>query len=239
MINQNLYKILGIKNTASLEQIKKAYRKKVKKHHPDIGGNPELFRQIQEAYDVLSDPEKRQAYDVTGTVDNEPNYDLQSAVALVVDKIKLKIDGLDNKDLLTKGGMLLEILTSIKEEIEEKERNIEYEKERIGSLKILRKRLKTKKRKQINTAHEAIDQLIEYCKNGIEGCKSRIKILSMALKIAGHLKMEVDMPSQGIIASSGKLEMNIDPNGIITSSGKMPVDTGLHELINYTGDTFL
>lgn len=223
MNTTDLYKILGIKNTASLEQIKKAYRKKVKKHHPDIGGDPDLFKQIQEAYDILSNPEKRKTYDVTGTVDNEPNYDLQTAVAVVVDKIKFKIDGLENKDLLTKGGMLLEILTSIKDEIEEKGRNIEYEKERIESLKTLRKRLKTKRRKQINTAHEAIDQLIDYCKNGIESCKSRIKILLMALKIAGYLKMEVD----------------IDSNGIINSSKKIEVDRDSHELINYDGDIFL
>jgi DnaJ-class molecular chaperone len=198
----SLYKILGIKNTASLEQIKKAHRKKVKKHHPDIGGDPGLFRQIQEAYDILSDPEKRKAYDITGTVTNEPNYDLQDAVALVVDKIKIKIDGLQNKDLLTKGGMLLEILISIKDEIKEKEQNIKYEKERIELLKTLRKRLKTKKRKQINAAHEAVDQLIDYCKNGIEGCKLRIKILSKALKIAECLKMEVGIDSNGIINSS-------------------------------------
>ena len=198
----SLYKILGIKNTASLEQIKKAHRKKVKKHHPDIGGDPELFRQIQEAYDILSDPEKRKAYDITGTVTNELNYDLQDAVALVVDKIKVKIDGVHNKDLLTKGGMLLEILISIKDEIKEKEQNIKYEKERIELLKTLRKRLKTKKRKQINAAHEAVDQLIDYCKNGIEGCKLRIKILSKALKIAECLKMEVSIESNGVINSS-------------------------------------
>src|ERR1700693_1705708 len=114
-MNPNLYKILGIKNTATLEQIKKAHRKKVKKHHPDIGGDPEIFRQIQEAYDILSDPEKRRAYDTTATTNTEPNYELQEAVALVVDKIKWKIDGLDNKALLIKGGTLFEILASIKD----------------------------------------------------------------------------------------------------------------------------
>lgn len=209
MSNPTLYKILGVKSTASLEQIKRAYRKKVKKHHPDIGGDPELFIRIQKAYDILSDLEKRKAYDITGVVSNETNYDLQEAISLVVDKIKFKIDGIENKDLLTKGGTLLGILISIKDEIKEKERTIVYEKERIDLLKTLRKRLKTKKRKQINTGHEAVDQLIDYCKNGIEGCKSRIKILSKALKIADYLKMEVDINQHGIINSS--LEIDVVP----------------------------
>lgn len=224
-MNPNLYKILGIKNTATLEQIKKAHRKKVKKHHPDIGGDPEIFRQIQEAYDILSDPEKRRAYDTTGTTNTEPNYELQEAVALVVDKIKWKIDGLDNKALLIKGGTLFEILASIKDEIKEKERVIEYEKERIELLKILRKRMKTRKRKQINTAREAIDQLLEYCKNGIEGCKLRIKILSKALKIAGYLIMDVEVDSCGIIVSSEKLGLEINSHGVIVSNGKSGSET--------------
>jgi hypothetical protein len=210
-----LYKLLGIKNTASPEQIKKAYRKKAKKHHPDKGGDAEIFNKIQEAYDILSDPERRKAYDTTGTINNEPNYDLQEAVALVVDKIKWKIDALDNTILLTKGGMLLEVVTSIKEEIEEKGRNIEYEKERIRLLKILGKRMRTKKRKQINTAREAIEQLIDYCKNGIESCKSRINILTKALKIAGYLKLELDVDSNGIINPSTKIDVAMDSNGII------------------------
>jgi organic radical activating enzyme len=210
-----LYKTLGIKDTASPEQIKKAYRKKVKKHHPDVGGDPELFNKIQEAYDILSDPEKRKAYDTTGTITNEPNYDLQEAVSLVVDKIKMKIDSLENDILLTKGGMLLDILVSIKEEIKEKERNIEYEKERIRLLKILNKRMKTKRRNQINAAREAMDQLIDHCKNGIESCKLRIKILSKALKIAGYLTLELDIDPNGIINPSIQIEDNINSREII------------------------
>lgn len=57
------YKELGISNTASLEEIKKAYRKLASKHHPDKGGDTSKFQTIQEAYAVLSDPQKRHAYD--------------------------------------------------------------------------------------------------------------------------------------------------------------------------------
>lgn len=63
-----LYEILGLSKDASPDEIKKAYRTLVKEHHPDRGGNEENFREIQEAYDTLSDPEAREAYDTTGEV---------------------------------------------------------------------------------------------------------------------------------------------------------------------------
>lgn len=64
------YKILGISKTASDDDIKKAYRKLARKHHPDLNPNDEeakkKFQQINEANEVLSDPEKRKKYDQYG-----------------------------------------------------------------------------------------------------------------------------------------------------------------------------
>ena len=67
MKKKNYYKILGIPYSAKLDDIKKAYRKLVHKCHPDIAGNtPEIierFKEITEAYETLSSPEKRKQYD--------------------------------------------------------------------------------------------------------------------------------------------------------------------------------
>lgn len=57
------YKTLGIDQSASDDDIKKAYRKLAMKHHPDRGGDENTFKQIQEAYNVLSDAAKRAEYD--------------------------------------------------------------------------------------------------------------------------------------------------------------------------------
>jgi curved DNA-binding protein len=64
------YKVLGVEKSASAEDIKKAYRKLARKHHPDLNPNDknakQLFQHINEAHEVLSDPEKRKKYDTYG-----------------------------------------------------------------------------------------------------------------------------------------------------------------------------
>jgi molecular chaperone DnaJ len=70
MAKEDFYKILGIKRDAKPEEIKKAYRRLARKYHPDV--NPgdksaeERFKQMSEAFDVLSDPKKRTVYDRFG-----------------------------------------------------------------------------------------------------------------------------------------------------------------------------
>ena len=53
------YETLGIPKTASPEEIKRAYRKLASQHHPDKGGDTAKFQQVEEAYRILSDPQKR------------------------------------------------------------------------------------------------------------------------------------------------------------------------------------
>jgi molecular chaperone DnaJ len=65
MVDKDYYKILGVEPSDSDEVIKKAYRKLAVEHHPDKGGNSDRFKEISEAYSVLSDDSKRKEYDFT------------------------------------------------------------------------------------------------------------------------------------------------------------------------------
>jgi len=67
---RDYYKVLGVARTAAAEDIKKAYRRLARKYHPDVSKEKDAeqkFKELQEAYEVLKDPEKRAAYDQLGS----------------------------------------------------------------------------------------------------------------------------------------------------------------------------
>ena len=66
---KDYYEILGVPRSASADEIRKAYRKLAKKYHPDVSKEKDAdvrYREINEAYEVLKDPDKRGRYDTLG-----------------------------------------------------------------------------------------------------------------------------------------------------------------------------
>ena len=64
--DREYYDVLGVEPGCTEAELKKAFRKQALRSHPDKGGDPEVFKAVNEAWSVLSDPEKRQAYDAHG-----------------------------------------------------------------------------------------------------------------------------------------------------------------------------
>ncbi len=83
MPQQDPYEVLGVSRDASADEIKSAFRRLARKHHPDVNPNDpsaeDKFKEIGEAYQILSDPDKRQRFDQFGTVDDVPSDPFQGA----------------------------------------------------------------------------------------------------------------------------------------------------------------
>lgn len=108
------YEILGVANTASADEIKQAYRKLAKDHHPDRGGSHERFAQINAAYDILKDPEKRKTYDnpqADSRFSNntrEWSFDTNSGFNDLFESMFRQYNAVRNKDLTINAAITLE-----------------------------------------------------------------------------------------------------------------------------------
>jgi curved DNA-binding protein CbpA len=79
-----LYELLGVKSSATVKQIRAAYRRKAKKAHPDTGGDAVKFAALKKAHDILIDPERRARYDATGDAsEKNPDNSLSRVVGLL------------------------------------------------------------------------------------------------------------------------------------------------------------
>jgi DnaJ-class molecular chaperone len=79
--HRDAYEVLGVNRDASADEIKQAYREKAKKLHPDVGGEKAEFQELQRAFSLLEDEEKRAQYDAIGDAADNPNSIAQRAEA--------------------------------------------------------------------------------------------------------------------------------------------------------------
>lgn len=85
----NPYEILGVRSSASDDDIKRAYREKAREAHPDAGGDADSFALLTEAYDLLLDPIRRAEFERTGVWDGggsilDPNADIYAEVGMAI-----------------------------------------------------------------------------------------------------------------------------------------------------------
>lgn len=103
----DLYEQLGVSTEAPLKEIKKAYRSKAQKCHPDKkGGNAQIFHDIVVAYNTLKDENKRQKYDETGEYEGQPVDDIADRIVKIF--AELVASGEYDGDLVKRGLDMLD-----------------------------------------------------------------------------------------------------------------------------------
>ncbi len=140
---------------AAQDDLRRAYRRKAKTSHPDSGGSVGAFGEIATAYAVLSDPERRERYDLTGEID-PPRADTldASAIEVIAQKLGLIIHAEQDVTALDIGAL---IEGAIREDMAQRRANIASHSRAIERTTKLRTRVKRKANGQDNMLAKVLD----------------------------------------------------------------------------------
>jgi curved DNA-binding protein CbpA len=179
-----LYDTLGVPKSASQDEVRMAYRKKAQKSHPDKGGSEAEFRQIQCAYDILSDPERKARYDQTGETGQGPSLESQalSYVAALLPKILDSVLDVSRLALIDK---LKEMVNADAERMKANKRNGEA---------IIAKRRDALKRLSPGPMAGMLESEIALIEQKLVQIDGQITMLDMALKIVSEHSYQHDSP---------------------------------------------
>lgn len=195
-MTNNFYKALGVDRDADAETIKRAYRKQAMKHHPDKGGDVDVFALISLAHSTLSDEDRRAYYDKTGEVHNSPpeNFITREAMELVASHLTNAVEQLADKDKI-----YTNVISDITRHLREENRKV---KSAIKRSEIAGKQLR-KFGKRIKHAGDDPDIMRGLVKQGEANHKLAVakneqvlKVLDKAIELLKGYKFKADKPPQ-------------------------------------------
>ena len=177
----DLYRVLGVGRGAAQDDLHRAYRRKAKTSHPDSGGSVGAFGKIATAYAVLSDPERRERYDLTGEID-PPRADTldASAIEVIAQKLGLIINAEQDVTALDIGAL---IEGAIREDMAQRRANIASHSRAIERTTKLRTRVKRKASGQDNMLAKVLDWHEASVKDQIKKNEAAVSSLERALAI--------------------------------------------------------
>jgi len=173
---KNLYDILGIKKKASQEEIKQAYKKEIKKHHPDKGGDKDEFIKVNKAYLVLSDYSRRKEYDKTGKTEID-NLDTMAIneIAKHFNEV-LKSDKFENLDIIQF------IVKYVQKDIKKHEEAVKGAKKTKEKILKYKKRVIKVKKKGNNLFTSVLKEKINRIDSDIRAIKQKIEVFKLVIK---------------------------------------------------------
>jgi curved DNA-binding protein CbpA len=188
---QNPYQTLGIKPEAEEAEIKKAFRSKARHRHPDAGGSAEEFKELSEAYEILSNPERRKRFDESGQTFELPNLEKE-----VHEKIRFMIVmALEQADYET-DDLFAELKKSVDFQIS-KIRSEEYtHAQRKARFSKSAKKI-SRKDGERNIAVEALKDQIALAHSRIEKCRKNLEVMKAILAELGKYHWAYDKSEHG------------------------------------------
>lgn len=202
------YEVLGVSKDASHDEIKKAYKNRVKATHPDKGGDADAFAQVKSAAVVLLDPEKKQRFDEEGIVDDDkPNNLMASAMEGIANFF------INSINAATQNQMSMHDLDLVMgadkwfgQKIAECQQHISQIEKQIKGYERALKRLKTKRK------NDVIKTMVTNHANNLKGAiannKAQIEVFTKAREILRDYEFEAekgapDNPYQRLILPRG------------------------------------
>ena len=191
-----LYDILGLPPTATDQQIKNAYRTKAMLHHPDrSNGDKDEFQKVQEAYDVLSDPERRAVYDVTGSAERRLTPEEQAAREQRVASLQL-IRGSLMKALQELDEAKADILEAVRQTLQGAAAETRAEIKRMTEHKEKAERAAKRVVADDETLVSVLKGLSEQLDGPLAQAEAALQSVDLALSILEGVEYVVDIPTE-------------------------------------------
>lgn len=180
----DLYAILGVDRTASLSEIRKAYRMAAKKAHPDTGGSPERFALVKLAYDVLSDPLRRKQYDDTGEAEAKPvDNELSEALQEIYASLDFVLNECGRKDMEpSEIDLVADMRKTLEIKLDQVRQSLANPKSALRKLKKLSGRFKVKDKTQTNFLEQFVAGKIGQLEAHLSQVEHQIKKLEYAIR---------------------------------------------------------
>lgn len=182
----DLYETLGVTRDATNDDIRRAFKRKVRKDHPDVaGGDAERFRALVVARDVLADEARRAKYDATGNVDDPPDAFEANALNLVMASVEHVYRACRNRRLDVAG---VDVMGDVRKHIDGQLGDVQARqgeaRAEAGRLRAFAARFKAKKRGGVNHVARMVASRADEMERNAASADEMIHVMRRAVEIA-------------------------------------------------------
>jgi len=195
---RNPYEVLGVNRGATPDIIKKAFRKLSMRHHPDRGGDHATMQEVQAAYDLLSDEEKRAEYDAHGHI-KPPAPDLRQQAMSMLDQVLENVLQDLPADSIDVIGQAVRHLETVKDNHEGK---VDTWRKKKAQLEEAARRTKAKDGKD-NVVSAVLQGMIHRCEQNIKPLEHHVNVLGEMIRILEDHEYDWERPRAWATVNTG------------------------------------